>query len=209
MRDVPIEIGRDEAREAARRELADPVYQSAEPSLAARVLEWLVDRLSELIDSLSALAPGGVAGLIVLALLGVVLVVIVRLRVGKPARAGHAGRSVFGPRSVSAADHRQAAQSAVASGDLSEAILERFRAIVRELEQRGVLDEQSGRTVDEIADQAGRLLPRCAVELRDAARIFDDVVYGGHPATVQQYQVLAMVDQAARTERPTFAGTSP
>ena len=106
----------------------------------------------------------------------------------------------------SADDYRQTAELAYLRGDLTEAVRERFRAVVRELEQRGILDEVSGRTVDEIATQAGLMLPAKAGLLRVGARIFDDVVYGAQPATVDSYRHLAELDGQIRLARPASLG---
>lgn len=205
--DVPIDISSDDARAAASRELTDPAYPAAQPPLLERVVTWIVNRLTEWLDAVSSVVPGGPGGLLVLALAAVVVAIIVRLRVGKVAmdrRGG--GRAVFSGRPQSSAEHRQAADQAFARGDLVKAVRERFRAIVRDLEQRGVLDERSGRTVDETAAEAGRQLPGRATELRHAAQIFDDIVYGGRAATAEDYQRLATIDAAVRTERPTLVG---
>jgi hypothetical protein len=206
--DVPIDVDRDTARDAAARELADPAYQAAEPSLLERALIWLLQRLAELFQGAAALTPGGPLGLVLLALVVAAVVVIVRLRTGGISRTRRGERALFDGRPRSADEHRRAADDAVSRGDLTAAVRERFRAIVRELEQRGVLDELSGRTVDEIAAQAGARLPGCADELREAARIFDDVIYGGRNATVDGYHRLVAVDDLVRTERPTLLGAS-
>lgn len=206
--DVPVDIGRDEARDAAVRELSDPIYRAAEPSWLRRAIEWVGERLEELFTATADLAPGGAAGLVVLLVLLLGIAVIVRLRAGKLARSARARRSVLGERSMSAAEHRDAAESALAAGDVAMAIVERFRAIVRELEQRGVLDEQSGRTADEVAMQAGAALPGCAGGLRDASRVFDDVYYGDRPATTAGYQALVEVDAAVRSERQASSGAA-
>jgi hypothetical protein len=201
--DVPIDISSDDARAAARQELRDPAYHAAEPSQLERALSWLGDRLSELLDSVFSSLPGSPFGLIVLALLAVVIVVVVRLWVGKIAvfRRG-AKAPVFDGRRRSAAEHRAAADQAFASGKYGEAVRERFRGIVRDLEERGVLNEQSGRTVDEVAAEAGRQLTGSAAGLRRAARTFDDIVYGGRTATAEDYQYLVMTDVEVRAERP-------
>jgi hypothetical protein len=188
---VPVDVDPDSAREAAARELSDPSYEAAEPSF----LEELFERLGRFLSDAGGVAPGGVFGLVILALLLLAVFVVVRLRVGPLARSGHVARSVFeAGRSRLAEDYRQAAESALARGDLGEAVRERFRAIVRELEDRGVLDGRSERTVDEIAAQAGQRLPDRAGELRAAATLFDDVVYGGHHATEAGYLALVALD---------------
>jgi hypothetical protein len=101
---------------------------------------------------------------------------------------------VFAGTTRSADDHRRAADEAYERGDLAGAIRDRFRAIVRELERQGVLDERSGRTVDEIAAQAGERLPHNRTGLRSAATIFDDVVYGDHLPTDAAYHELTTLD---------------
>jgi hypothetical protein len=192
--DIPVDVGRDAARDAAVRELSDPAYREAEPSWFTRLLRWLLDRLGDLLNGVAGVVPGGVLGVVFLVLLLVAVVVVIRLRVGKPAR--NASAAVFAAHRQTAADHRRAAEAAAAQGELSEAVRERFRAIVRNLEERGVLDERSGRTVDEVAREAGDRLPEHAGALRAAARMFDEVWYGGRPATVEGYQQLAGLDLA-------------
>jgi hypothetical protein len=189
---IPVDISRDEARDAALRELSDPVYQDAEPSWFAQAVRWLLQRLEDLLTSVSSVLPGGLWSLVIMVLVLLAIAVGVRLKVGKVARTP--GASIFGERVLSAADHRRAAEAAAAQGDLAEAVRERFRAIVRALEERRVLDERSGRTVDEVAREAGRRLPEHATALRAAARLFDDVCYGGHPATADGYQTLVNLD---------------
>jgi len=197
--DVPVDIGRDEAAEAARRELADPIYGAAEPGLIQRALDWLAKRLTELLNAASGAVPGGLLGLVVLALLLIPLVVAVvigRLWMGWPG-VGRTRQPVFGKPRRSAAEHRAAAEAAAARGAYGEAVRDRMRALVADLEQRGVLDERPGRTADEAAAEAGAQLPACAAGLTAAARIFDDVVYGGRPATPQSYAVLVETDRQA------------
>ncbi|HEU5476058.1 MAG TPA: DUF4129 domain-containing protein [Actinophytocola sp.] len=194
---VPVDVDRDEARDAAVRELSDPAYAAAEPSLLTQVLDWLAERLA----GFGLAVPGGPTGLIMLAAAVALIVVAMRLRAGRITRNRAARPELFQGRVRTAADHRRAAAEAAARGELSEAVRERFRAIVRELEQRGVLTEMSGRTVAEIAAAATAALPGSATELSAAAALFDEVIYGGRPATMAGYQRLARLDEAVQRER--------
>lgn len=206
--DVPVDVGRDEAREAAERELSDPIYHADDPSLVERVLDWLADRLGALLDGLSGVAPGGIAGVLVLLVLAVVAVVAIRLRAGKLVRTRRVRDTVLGERVLTAAEHRTASEYALARGDHSTAVTERFRAIVRELEQRAMLEVRGGQTADEIAVAAGAVLPDHAVGMRDGARVFDDVYYGGRRAMAEQYDALAALDSEIRSARPVLAGST-
>lgn len=194
---VPIEVDPDAAREAAADELADPAYQAAEPSFVDRVLTWIGRRLADLLSFLGA--GSGSLGLLVLIGLAIVGYLVIRTRVGRIARR-HRKKTVFAANTTrDAGDHRTAAERAAALGDLTTAVRERFRAVVRELETRGVLDERSGRTADECAALAAERLPDRAGELRAAATVFDDVVYGGRTATDADYRGLTVLDERIRT----------
>ena len=194
--DVPVDLGRDEAREAAARELSDPAYVSDDPNPLERALKWVLERLGELLAG--AGGTSGITAITIIVVVAVIIVIVIRLRAGRTIRAGRKRDQVFGDAIMTANEHRAAADRAAAAGELAEAVRERFRAVVRELEQRGVLDPRAGRTVDEVAIEAGRALPVLADDLRGAAVQFDDVWYGGRPATAQGYQRLVSVDDKVR-----------
>lgn len=196
--DVPIVIDRDDAQRAAEAELARPEYLAAQPNLLQRAFDWLGHQLATLFDNALRVAPGGALGLLVLLAVVVLVVVVIRLRVGKFARANRAPRQVFEDHSRTARDYRDAAERAAAAGDFPVAVRERFRAIVRELEERGVLDERLGRTADEAAREAGLRLPGSREGLLAAAELFDAVHYGGQRASNVDYDRLAALDRGVR-----------
>jgi uncharacterized membrane protein len=194
--DIPVDPDRDEAAKAAARELSDPAYVSGDPNPVERAFKWMLEKLGELLAGAGGMS--GITAITILVALVVIIVIVIRLRTGRTGRARRAGDKVFGSTLMTAAEHRAAAERAAAAGDLAEAVRERFRAVVRELEQRGVLDARAGRTVDEVAFEAGQALPVLADDLRGAAVQFDDVWYGGRPATAEGYQRLVSVDGRVR-----------
>ncbi|MGH8776663.1 MAG: DUF4129 domain-containing protein [Jiangellaceae bacterium] len=196
--DVPVDLGREEARELARQELADPVYD-AEPSLVDRVVGWVVDRIDDLLGD-SGVLPGWAAVAVVLAVLALAAVVVWQ-RTGPMARRA-SSEEVFGGRRRSAAEYRAAADAAAADGDWAAAVVERFRAIVSGLEERGVLDHRPGRTADEAAADAAAAMRPLAADLRTGSRVFDGVRYGGHPATSADDARMAQLDAAVLAARP-------
>ncbi|GAA3541235.1 DUF4129 domain-containing protein [Amycolatopsis ultiminotia] len=203
--DVPVDIDRDPARLRAVEELRDPAYAAARPGLVQQVLQWLGQRLSDLIEALNGV-PGGPLGLLLVLGLLIVLAVVVRLRVGKVGRAAQSAGQVFAGRRQSADEYRRAAEAAAARGQFADAVRERFRALVRGLEERTLLDARSGRTADEAAAEAGVLLPDLAADLFAAARLFDDVHYGGRSGTEAGYRALAGLDDRVRAARPVLVG---
>ncbi|MPZ64026.1 MAG: DUF4129 domain-containing protein [Pseudonocardiaceae bacterium] len=208
--EVPVDIGRDEARDAARRELTDPVYHRDDPSLLQQGMTWLLNRLDELLRGAGEISPGGYAGLIVLGVLAVLAVVAIRLTIGPIARNRAEGRALHTGTPRQAAEHRSAADDHAARGEWADAIRERLRAIVRSLEERDLLEVRPGRTADEAAIEAGALLPSCDAGLREAALTFDDVWYGSRRATAAMDEQLRTVDAdtaAARPSLPAVAGS--
>jgi len=200
--DVPVEISREAAREAARAELADPAYRQAEPNPVERAVQWLFDRLGELLDRASAATPGGPFGILVLVLLVVAVIVVVRWRIGPVRGSGAEAPLLFAGRVHSAAEHRAAADEHAAAGRWAEAVRERLRTIVRDLEERGLLEPRAGRTADEAAAEGGAALPGCGPGLRAAARVFDEVWYGGRPASSGMDHQLQALDEQVRASRP-------
>ena len=193
--------GRDHARQLAHDELARRQYQQAKPSLFLRAVRAVLDKLNEALNQASGSVPGGGLGLLVLLLLiaGLIAVVVVRLR---PAtNRGTGDQELFGDQVLSAFEHRQRAEQAAASGRFDQAVRERLRAVVRELESRGVLDPRPGRTADEIASEAGTLVPAVAEPLRRGATVFDEVWYGGRVADRAAYEVLVEVDRTVTETR--------
>jgi Domain of unknown function (DUF4129) len=205
--DVPIQIDRQDAQEAARRELSKQIYQEAQPSLPARIVRWVLERLSGLLDRVSEATPGGWYGVVILLAVVVLIGYGVMRRLG-PIRGGPATRaeaSLFGRERRPAAEYRADADAATARGDWASAVRERFRAVVRTLEERGLLDDQPGRTADEAAAAGGVMLPTLADDFAAAAQAFDSVLYGGRPATPDDDHRLRNLDHAVRTARP-FVG---
>jgi hypothetical protein len=202
MASVPVGLGRDEAAQLAREELAKQVYRDAGPGLVERLVRWLLEQAGRLLDDAAGVSPGGYAGLVVVLLLVAAAIVAVRLKVGPLGRRAAREEALFVGRTRTAAQHRAAADAHAAAGAWAEAVRESLRAVVRSLEERAVLDERPGRTADEAAAEAGRALPSCAAGLRSAAVLFDEVWYGGRPAGPESYAALRDLDAQVRATRP-------
>lgn len=193
----------DGARDAARDELSRQPYQDAKPSLLLRVVGRVARALADLVDGAAArVGDGALARVLLLAVVAAVAVAVL-VRLGPLGRGERAGRAVLGEGPArSAQDHRASAEQAAAAQRWAEAVRERLRAVVRELEARGVLDPRPGRTAVEVAGDAGAAVPALADDLGRAARVFDEVVYGGRPGTAEAYAVLVALDDRVRGARP-------
>ncbi|MDQ1627648.1 MAG: hypothetical protein QOI54_1392 [Actinomycetota bacterium] len=202
---VPVELGRDAARQLARDELAKAIYRDARPGLTERLLRWLWDQLSAALDSAAGVSPGGYLGLAgVLLVLGVA-VVAWWLRLGPLRRADVRAQPLFVGRARTAAEHRAAADAHAAQGRWADAVRDRLRAVITSLEERALLDPRPGRTADEAAAAAGAALPGCAPGLREAAQVFDELWYGGRPASRAHDETLRRLDAQVQAARPARA----
>ena len=198
-------IGRDDARDAARRELSRRVYHEDDPTLIQRIIDLVLDWLAKLVGAASQHLPGGWPAIIAVVVLIALIVVAVRVGVG-PVRRERAHRPLLASAPRSAAEHRAAAEEHAARGDHASAVAERLRAIAADLDERAIVTLAPGMTADELATQAAGALPRYATRLREAARVFDAVWYGAHPATAETYATLKTLDDDLTTARPTPAG---
>lgn len=205
---APVTTPRTPAREAAERELSKAEYRRDDQGLLSRILDWLWEHISSLLNSAAQASPGGWVGLAVITCVLTLLIVALRMRLGK-LRPGPASQvaPLFadGPRSASG--HRAAAERHAAAGRWNSALQERMRAIVRSLEERALLDHRPGRTADEAAVEAGRALPGLADALRSAARSFDEVTYAGRELDAAAYAAVRDLDSDLLRAEPLLPGT--
>ncbi len=202
---VPGPIGRDQARELARRELEKPAYHRDEPSVLDRIIQKITDWLNSLYAKMPGQHTGGSGSWVFLVVLVVLLVLVgvaVWWRVGN-VRRNAAGRSaLLDDAPTMAEDHRAQAELHASAGEWRLAIRERLRAIARDLEERAILEPRPGRTADELAAEAGEALPAHTDDLTRGARVFDDVWYGGEPGDADGYRLIADLDGRIRSARP-------
>ena len=128
-----IDIDRDGAHEAARHELAKPIYPKA--SLSDRIDDWLREFLFRLIQKGSSI-PGGWFTITLLAVIALIAG-LVAVRIARRTMGSRREAQLFGPHALSAAEYRARAQEAAAQGDWSSAIRQRLRAVGRQLEEDG------------------------------------------------------------------------
>ena len=204
--DVP---GRESGRELLSDELRERAYEDEKPpallDLLGRFVRWLGSLVSD--------ATGGInqapLAIVVLVALLVLLVVVVLVKVG-PRRGGSGRADLFtGEPLRSATEHRARAEQAAASSAFDEAVRERLRAASRELEERGVLERRPGGTAGEVAREAGRAAPPLAAPMTAAARVFDEIWYGGRPGDADGYRLVVAADDAVRETRLAAATSGP
>lgn len=193
--DIPVVPDAPEARRWLLDELSRPEYREAEPTgfdLAAQaVRDWLLDLLSG-----GAGLPGPVLAL--LAVLAVLVLVIVGLLVfGLPRwrrRRAAAAPLLDDGDTRGLAELRRAAEAAAGAGRFDLAIEERYRAIVRALVDRELVQVHPGTTAHGFAAAAAGVFPGFVERLEAAASAFDAVRYLGRTGTADDVAELAALD---------------
>jgi Domain of unknown function (DUF4129) len=197
----PVLPGAEEARRWAAEELAKSEYRDAEPgwldSLWRSFLDWLLSLDGPANEP--GPVPSPVIG-IVIAVVIAVAVILARPRLNPKTRQR---KEVFEPDAeLTASGYRLRAEASAAAGKWGDAVVDRFRALVRSAEDRTVLDPQPGRTADEVVLALSVPFPTEAARLDQAARTFDAVRYGNWTAGSSDYQAIAGLDQHLEAMKP-------
>jgi hypothetical protein len=192
-----IDIDRDAAHQAALDELSKPIYTKA--SATEEIQRWLNEMLYRLLEK-TATVPGGWFTATVLVIL-LVIAVTVAIRIARRTLRTKRGGDfqLFEAVQLTAAQHRATAENYAAEGNWAAAIRHRLRAVARGLEETGVLNPAPGRTANELARDAGAVIPALAGEMTEAASTFNDVTYGEQPGTQSAYQMIADLDDHLRS----------
>lgn len=189
----PGPVNRHGAASAAHRVLQGPQYRAAEPSLLQRVVTRASRDLSHALGRASD-AVGGPVVLVLLVLLVIGVVVVIRVRLGRlPIGELLSGRRAATSRR-SAADYRQEAAELARGGHFAEAVRATTRAMVRELEERGVLEPTPGTTAAELSATAARAVPAVGGDAAIVAGVFYEVWYSGRPASAADATATAAAE---------------
>lgn len=201
--DVPVDPTAPEARDWLIDELSKPEYAAAQPSLFDRLSQAFFDWLMRLFQPGASVPTDWIPVAIVVA---VVLAIVVALLVwGLPRlnRRSSATQGLFGDDDTRTADElRRASERLAANGDWTNATLDRFRAIARDLTERTIVFVSPGTTAHDFAGRAAEAFPDSSERLLSAARTFDELRYLGATGTAENYEFLRSLDAALSTRTP-------
>ncbi|HVF04555.1 MAG TPA: DUF4129 domain-containing protein [Frankiaceae bacterium] len=200
-------ITRDGARDEAERELRKPIYRRDDEGIVERVIEEIMEALNDLIGNVVSVTPGGLPSLLLVVVALVLVAIALRLGLGPANLRDALTDRRRGGRALSPEEYRAEAERLAAGGDFKEAVRARFRAIIRELELRAVLDERPGRTAGEIAREGGAAVPAIGADLRTVAGTFDEIWYGRRPAAADDYATVRAADERIASSRLAVAAT--
>ena len=158
--------------------LARHQYRRPTPSTIDRVRSEVVDRVASF---LSRVVGAGVGAWFVVAVV-LALVVLAAWRFGRGTSLER-GRAFPATASVgrTAEDWRAEADAHERAGEWRRALRCRYRALVAELADRGIVDEVPGRTAGEYRVAVGGALPAAGDPFSGATELFERAWYGAKP----------------------------
>ena len=181
-------LGPDEARERILEELAKDEYDDS-PGFVAWLLGAIEDWLARMVDGVDGSSATQTVIAVLLALVLAAVVVLVLRRTGllrrSPALAVDA--ALDAEPVLSGEELRGAARDAIDAGRTDDGTVLALRALVRDLEERTLLDVTTGMTAHEAATRAALTFPDLRGRLQRGADAFDTAAYsvrsvGGKPA---------------------------
>jgi hypothetical protein len=194
-----------QGRDWLKRELAGSDYQS--PWLDS-VIRWIRDVLGNLVDGarhVAGLSPAITAGLAVLL---IALLVWILPKVRRERVAAVSKEAVLKDLTITPRQYRDLAAQAIRDGRFDDAILDGYRAIAKDMSDRGLLNDAPGRTAHEVSLALSSPFPDHAEALAGAADLFDSVRYGHRRASEGQANQIHALDAELATARP-LATTLP
>jgi len=191
-----------EARDWLEQELNRSDYQS--PWLDS-LIQWVVDQLRSLLEGAARLAGLSPVFTVLVALAVIALLVWVLPRVRRESRVTRSDGAALEDLTITAGTYRDRAAQAVRDGRYDEAVLDGFRAIVKDMSDRTLLDDAPGSTAHEASLALAPCFPEHAERLVRAADLFDAVRYGHRRAGADQAGQVQHLDAELATTRPVLA----
>lgn len=164
-------------RQWLREELSRPKYRE---SLVDRFNRWF-DELVAGLQDVGNVGLDPVLALVLLVLLGAAAAFLLSRLRANPVSAERSA-AVFAEARLSAAEHRRLAGSALGDGRWDEAVVEAVRALASGLFERGLVEEHTDVTVQELIAGTSRFFPQHRERLTRVGRTFDATRYGGRAA---------------------------
>jgi hypothetical protein len=188
-----------EARTWLNHELQGSDYQS--PWLDS-LTRWIADQMRKLLEGSNHLAglSAAITGLIALVVIALLVWILPRVRRERASTVTNG--AVLDDGTITADAYRELATRAIREGRFEDAVLDGFRAIAKDMSNRGMLDDAPSCTAHEVSMALASNFPEQADRLARAADLFDSVRYGQRPMGAYQAGQIQALDTELVTVRP-------
>lgn len=190
--DPPLDPSGSEAHSKLQRELLHPEYH--DQNLLQEIVRWLSRKVGGGLDRASQAPPLSTFMAMVILVAVVATLVWLVSRARRTAQQTEHKQTVLTGEIVSADELRARADAALDAGRFEEAVVEGFRAVAVRQVERGRLTDAPGATAHEVADALAREYAAMGGDVHRSARLFDEVLYGHHPATREQAAAVLALD---------------
>lgn len=198
--DPPLDPSDDEGRSLLRRELAKPDYHDT--NLLERLQHWIERRFDDGVGAAERIPSLGWFAALVVGVLLVAGIGLLVSRARRTARATAERAPALTGEVVTAAELRARAEAALAEGRHDDALVDGYRALALRQVERGRIEDLPQATAHELAGALGTAFPAQRHLVDRSADLFDAVLYGDHPASLEQaLDVLALDDELAGRRR--------
>lgn len=171
---IPVQPDRDTAQRWAEDELAKAEYDFS-PGLFERLAAWFAEHFGDLQETAFSTGHFVLLALIIAVVVGFALFVAPKVFARRKRAAEQA---VFDDDGMTLEEYLALAEAALAAQKWDDAYIALFQALVRGLEQRLIIDQQPGRTAQEVSRDGSARIPDLGHDLAQAATTFDAVRYG-------------------------------
>ncbi|MGP9682746.1 MULTISPECIES: DUF4129 domain-containing protein [unclassified Brachybacterium] len=199
----PPPLDPDEARSRILDELSKAEYDDS-PGFVDWLLGVIERWYMNLVDGIdgSSAAQAGIAVLLLLALLAVAFLVLRRTGMIRRSHSLAVAPELDADPVLTAAELRDGSRSAIAAGRFDDGAVLALRSLVRDLDQRTLLDVSAGLTAHEAAERAALSYPDLRGRLQRGATAFDTAAYSPRHATEKQADDLLRLAQYIAESAP-------
>ena len=203
-------LGPDEARERILEELSKAEYDDS-PGFVAWLLGVIDDWLTGLLDGIdgSSTSQAVIAVLVVLALALVVVLVLRRTGMLRRSPSLAVDAALDAEPVLSGEELRGASRAAIDAGRSDDGTVLALRALVRDLEERTLLDVATGMTAHEAAHRAAAAFPDLRGRLQRGADAFDTAAYSVRSAGQKQAEDLLRLAEYIAETAPDLTADQP
>lgn len=200
----------DEARARIREELAKDEYDDS-PGFIQWLLGAIENWLVELVDGIdgSSAAQGGIAVAIAAALIVVAVLVLRRTGMIRRGATLSVDAALDAEPVLSAVELRRASRWAITEDRTDDATVLALRSLVRDLEDRTLLEVGAGLTSQEAALAAARPFPELRGRLLQGASAFDTAAYSHRTTRPKQAEDLLRLTEYIAESTPDLSGLEP
>jgi hypothetical protein len=188
----PLQPSGDEGRRLLRDELLHDEYHRQD--VLQRILDWISRRLQGGVGAASGSSWATALVTMVVAVLLLVGLAFLLSRIRRDRRRRERAAAILTSDRPTAVELRRRAETALADGRHTDAVVDAFRALAVRQVERGTLADQPNTTAHEVASTLSTAYPDHRERVGRGADLFDATYYGDHPAGPEDVVALLSLD---------------